>query len=91
MIQETVAFFKTQGKEVIYDAEHFFDGYLHNPEYALETLAAAHAGGADVLCLCDTNGGTFPQDVYQITKLVVEKFPVTIGIHAHNDSGDSCC
>lgn len=87
MIQETVAFFKTQGKEVIYDAEHFFDGYLHNPEYALETLAAAHAGGADVLCLCDTNGGTFPQDVYQITKLVVEKFPVTIGIHAHNDGG----
>lgn len=87
MIKETVAFFKSKDKEVVYDAEHFFDGYHSNPEYALKTLQAAYEGGADVLCLCDTNGGGFPQDVYEITKKVVEMFPVVVGIHAHNDGG----
>ncbi|HHT37176.1 MAG: citramalate synthase [Candidatus Wallacebacter cryptica] len=90
MIRETLQFFKERGREVIYDAEHFFDGYKHNPEYALQTLEAAVAGGASVLVLCDTNGGTFPMDVYEITKLVVKRFAgngVDVGIHAHNDGG----
>src|SRR5437763_9410435 len=61
LISETVAYLKEHGKEVIYDAEHFFDGYIHNREYALQTLAAAKGAGADVLCLCDTNGGTLTE------------------------------
>ncbi len=91
MIRETVAFFKSNGKEVVYDAEHFFDGYLNNPEYALTSIDAAVEGGADVICLCDTNGGTFPFEVHEITKLVVDRYAkkkhVKIGIHCHNDSG----
>lgn len=91
MIKETLAFFKAKGKEVVYDAEHFYDGYKHNPEYALTCLSAAVEGGADVLCLCDTNGGTFPSEIYEITKLVVDKFAangeVEVGIHCHNDGG----
>ena len=58
LISETVKYLKDHGKEVIYDAEHFFDGYFANPDYALQTLDAASNAGADVLCLCDTNGGT---------------------------------
>lgn len=90
MIQDTLQFFVTKGKEVIFDAEHFFDGYINNPEYAMQALQAAVAGGATVLTLCDTNGGTFPSDVYKITKAVVDKFAsdkITIGIHCHNDGG----
>ena len=88
MVEETVAFFKAQGKEVIFDAEHFFDGYQANPDYAMRVLAAAHKGGADSLALCDTNGGTMPFDVQKIVKLVVDTFSdVTIGIHCHNDCG----
>jgi 2-isopropylmalate synthase len=90
MIRETLQFFKDQGKEVIYDAEHFFDGYKANPEYALQTLEAAVEGGASALVLCDTNGGSFPSEVYDITRLVVERFAsesVAIGIHTHNDGG----
>src|SRR5690606_9892850 len=87
MISETVAFFKKRGKEVIYDAEHFFDGYKNNPEYALQTLQAAYDGGADCLVLCDTNGGCFPLEVFEVVKLVTEKFKTKIGIHAHNDCG----
>ncbi|MGD9679457.1 MAG: citramalate synthase, partial [Vulcanibacillus sp.] len=87
MIRETISYFKALNKEVIYDAEHFFDGYKGNMEYALETLQAAFEGGADSLVLCDTNGGTFPNEVYEITKMVSERFPISIGIHTHNDSG----
>jgi 2-isopropylmalate synthase len=87
MIAETVAYLKASGKEVVYDAEHFFDGYKANPDYALQTLEAAVQGGADCLCLCDTNGGTFPDDVYEATRLVAARFPVAVGIHAHDDSG----
>jgi 2-isopropylmalate synthase len=87
MISETLAFFKARGKEVIYDAEHFFDGYLANPDYAVKSLQAAVDGGADALVLCDTNGGTFPSEVAEIVKAMVEKFSVPIGIHAHNDCG----
>lgn len=88
MVKDTVAFFKANGKELIFDAEHFFDGYKANPSYALEVLSAAAESGADVLCLCDTNGGCFPDEIFDITKLVVEKFPnVRVGIHCHNDTG----
>lgn len=89
MIKDTIGFFKAKGKEVIFDAEHFFDGYKSNSEYALASLQAAVDGGADVLCLCDTNGGAFPNEIYEITALVCKKFnvpgKVDIGIHCHND------
>ena len=88
MIRETLAFFKARGKEVVYDAEHFFDGYKNNPQYALLSLQAAVDGGADCLVLCDTNGGTFPSEIAQIVQTVATRFaPTPIGIHAHNDSG----
>lgn len=87
-VRETVSFLKSRGKEVIFDAEHFFDGYRHNAAYAVRVLQAARDGGADVLVLCDTNGGTLPMRVYDIVKFVCEKFPgMRIGIHCHNDSG----
>jgi len=86
MIEDTCRFLKEHGKEVIYDAEHFFDGYRDSPEYALQTLEAATRGGADVLVLCDTNGGRLPHEVYEITSLVRNRFKVSIGIHTHNDS-----
>jgi len=87
MISDTIAFFKSRGKEVVFDAEHFFDGYRSNPEYAISSLKAAFDGGADCLCLCDTNGGTFPGDVFDITSRVVREFNTQIGIHCHNDNG----
>ncbi|HEY8419650.1 MAG TPA: citramalate synthase [Clostridia bacterium] len=87
MIRDTVSYLKSKGKRVIYDAEHFFDGYKADPEYAIETLKAACAGGAEILVLCDTNGGCFPHEIYDITKKVVELFKdVKIGIHCHNDT-----
>jgi 2-isopropylmalate synthase len=85
MIGDTLRYLKRQGKEVIYDAEHFFDGFKANPDYALATLQAAADAGADCLCLCDTNGGTFPEDVFAITQKVVARFRMPIGIHCHND------
>ncbi|MFP4697419.1 MAG: citramalate synthase [Eubacteriales bacterium] len=88
MIEDTISFFKEKGKEVIFDAEHFYDGYKANKEYALKALQAAVKGGADVLALCDTNGGCMPLEIYDITKVVSERFfDTTIGIHCHNDSG----
>ena len=87
MIHDTLAFFKARGKEVVYDAEHFFDGYKNNPEYAVKSLQAAVDGGADVLVLCDTNGGTFPSEVSAIVQKLAGLFSVPIGIHAHNDCG----
>ena len=88
MIAETCSFFLNKGKKVIFDAEHFYDGYKSNPSYALKALEAAVSGGAECLVLCDTNGGTFPQDIFEITKTVTEKMPdLKIGIHAHNDGG----
>ncbi len=87
MVEETCAFLKRHGVEVIFDAEHFFDGYKRNPEYAMKVLEAAVNGGADWIVPCDTNGGSLPHEVYEITKAVAERFPnVRIGIHAHNDS-----
>jgi len=87
MIRDTVAHLKAQGREVIYDAEHFFDGYKDNARYALRTLEAAMAGGADSLVLCDTNGGSLPHEIAGITQVVTEMSAVPIGIHAHNDGG----
>lgn len=87
MIRETLAYFKARGKEVIYDAEHFFDGYKNNPDYALKTLQAAIEGGADALVLCDTNGGAFPAEISEIVGAMAASFSVPIGIHAHNDCG----
>lgn len=86
MIKETVGFFKSKGKEVIFDAEHFFDGYKNNSEYALKTLKAALDGGADSLALCDTNGGMFPLEMTEIILVVKENFPdANLGVHCHND------
>lgn len=87
MIRDTIAFMKEQGKEAVFDAEHFFDGYKANPEYALASLEAAAEGGADWLVLCDTNGGAFPSEIYEIVKVVKERFSLSIGIHCHNDGG----
>ncbi len=86
LIADTVRFLKAHGREVVYDAEHFFDGYLANPSYALKTLEAAKKAGADVLCMCDTNGGTMPMQVTEIMALVRSRFDGVLGIHAHNDS-----
>jgi 2-isopropylmalate synthase len=84
---ESVEYVKRQGLEIIFDAEHFYDGYKKNPEYAMKVLAAAADAGADVLVLCDTNGGSLPSEVHEITKAVCEKFrPIPVGVHAHNDS-----
>jgi 2-isopropylmalate synthase len=87
MIYDTVKFFKDKGKEVVYDAEHFFDGYNANPEYAMKTLKAAVDAGAECLALCDTKGAGLPSEIYDLTKKVVETFGVAVGIHCHNDNG----
>ncbi|MEI6801962.1 MAG: citramalate synthase [Burkholderiales bacterium] len=86
MIGDTIRYLVGQGKEVVYDAEHFFDGYKADADYAMATLSAAAQAGASCLCLCDTNGGNFPDLIGHVTKLVVEHFPgCAIGIHCHND------
>ncbi|MBW4575038.1 MAG: citramalate synthase [Aphanothece sp. CMT-3BRIN-NPC111] len=88
MIQDTIEYLRSQGRRAIYDAEHWFDGYKYNPDYALKTLDCAIQAGAEWLVLCDTNGGTLPHEVSQIVRDVVEAtggaYP--IGIHTHNDS-----
>jgi len=86
IVEGTVRYLKRHGREVVYDAEHFFDGYTHNPEYALATIRAASDAGADVICLCDTNGGTLPGRLSAIVATVRSRLPGTLGIHAHNDS-----
>lgn len=86
LISETVKFLKDHGREVVYDAEHFFDGYTSNPEFAMRTLDAAKSSGADVLCLCDTNGGTLPARLVEVVAEVRRRFDGIIGIHTHNDS-----
>jgi 2-isopropylmalate synthase len=87
MIEETVRYLKSHGREVTYDAEHFFDGYKRNPEFAGRTLEAAVEGGADTIVLCDTNGGTMPGEVHSILSEVAGRLRVPVGIHAHNDCG----
>lgn len=87
MIRETVAYLKSHGREVFYDAEHFFDSWKEDPAYSLETLAAAKEGGADVLVLCDTNGGTLPHEIAAAVREVRAALQHPVGIHTHNDSG----
>lgn len=87
MIQDSVAFLKAAGRHVIYDAEHFFDGYKANSDYALKCVEAARQGGADVLVLCDTNGGSLPEEIRAIVGAVRDSLSHPLGIHVHNDSG----
>jgi len=87
MIGKSVAYFKAHGREVIYDAEHFFDGYKANPDYALATLQAAADAGADVLVLCETNGGALPWEVQEIVEAVASRISQPLGIHTHDDCG----
>ncbi len=87
MISDTVRFLKEHGRQVFFDAEHFFDGYKANPQYALATLEAAAAAGADLVVLCDTNGGLMPWELKTIMTAVKEKVEVPLGIHVHDDAG----
>ena len=87
LIESSVKYLVENGREVIYDAEHFFDGYADDLEYAVETLRAAAAGGAKCLVLCDTNGGRLPLEIQQGIKAAMSALPLPIGIHAHNDAG----
>ena len=88
MIRDSVAYLKAQAKEVVYDAEHFFDGYKKNPAYARKTVETALAAGADLIVLCDTNGGTLPHEITTVIQEVSGFVPLQrMGIHAHNDGG----
>ncbi|WP_040196989.1 citramalate synthase [Candidatus Soleaferrea massiliensis] len=87
MIYDTLHFFVENGKQVMFDAEHFFDGFKLNEEYAMQTLYTAQKAGASRIVLCDTRGGCFPEEIYNITKKVVDRLDVKIGIHCHNDMG----
>lgn len=89
MIADSVAFLVQEGREVIYDAEHFFDGWKANTEYARQTIVAAAEAGATLVALCDTNGGSLPEEIAEMTELArdaVTQFGVAVGIHCHNDS-----
>jgi 2-isopropylmalate synthase len=85
LIFKSIRFLKDQGRQIIYDAEHFFDGYNDDQDFALKMLKAAEAGGADIIVLCDTNGGSLPDEVYKITEKMIKNLSVPVGIHAHND------
>ncbi len=88
MIRDSVAYLTQQGREVIYDAEHFFDGWKQNPVYAAETIRTAAAAGAKLAVLCDTNGGSMPEEIAALTRQahdVVQEFGIGVGIHCHND------
>ena len=85
MIYDSARFLADHGKEVIFDAEHFFDGYKNNPDYALAAVGAAYDAGASTVCLCDTNGGAFPDEIESAVAAVRKAFGREVGIHAHND------
>ena len=85
MIQDSVRYVKAHGLEAGFDAEHFFDGYKHSPDYALQCLRAAAEAGADWICLCDTNGGALPDETVNAVKVVKKAVELPLGIHAHND------
>jgi 2-isopropylmalate synthase len=86
MIEDSIEYLKSKDREVIYDAEHFFDAYESNPEYTMETLKVAQAAGADCLVLCDTNGGTLPGGMHRIVETVKKQMKTPLGIHTHNDA-----
>lgn len=85
MIYDSVKFLKEHDLEVIFDAEHFFDGYKSNPEYAIATIKKAEEAGATCVALCDTNGGTLPHEIFEIVTHVVKELSIQVGIHCHND------
>src|SRR5262249_20366449 len=85
MIADSVAFGRAAGREVIYDAEHFFDGFRAHAAYALQTLRAAQDAGASVIVLCDTNGGTLPEEIAAAVEQARRALRVDVGIHCHND------
>lgn len=87
MIYESIEYLRNKGKKVFFDAEHFFDGYKANPEYAIKTLEVAENAGADTVILCDTKGGCFPWEIYNIVSKVKEKIKINVGIHTHDDQG----
>ena len=87
MISESIAYLKGLGREVVFDGEHFFDGYRLDPDYALATARAAAEAGADFVVLCDTNGGSLPDDVAEVVGAVKAEIDVPLGIHTHNDGG----
>ena len=87
MIGDSVRYLKSKGREVIFDAEHFYDGYKSDPDCALKTLAAAQDAGADCLVLCDTNGGSLCGEITKITAVAVRQASARVGFHGHNDSG----
>ncbi|MFT3916490.1 MAG: citramalate synthase [Anaeromyxobacteraceae bacterium] len=87
IIEESIAWLRRQGRRVIYDAEHFFDGFRADPAYAVATLQAAARGGAETLVLCDTNGGSLPWSLAEIVRAVREQVKTPLGVHCHDDSG----
>jgi 2-isopropylmalate synthase len=88
MIADSILLMTESGRDVVYDAEHFFDGYRENPDFALRTLLAAREAGAGCLVLCDTNGASMPEDIHEIVSTIKKNIPdVAIGIHCHNDAG----
>jgi 2-isopropylmalate synthase len=87
MIADTVAYLKKHGREVLYDAEHFFDSFKEDPEYSLKTIQAATDAGADLVVLCETNGGALPDFVAEVTRQSVARLGRPVGIHTHNDGG----
>jgi len=85
MIRETIAYLRSVGRDVIYDAEHFFDGWKANPDYARQTVRAAVEGGASLVVMCDTNGGSMPEEIAALTKEAAAAIEIPLGIHTHND------
>ncbi len=85
MIADSVRYLREAGREVIYDAEHFFDGWKLDPDYALKTVRAAAEAGASIVVMCDTNGGTMPEEIARITRDAIAGLSVPVGIHCHND------
>jgi len=86
MIEKTIEYLKRHGKTVFFDAEHFFDGYKNNRSYAMKVLNVAQDAGADLIVLCDTNGGGMPYEIYDIVRQATKKIDVRLGIHTHNDT-----
>lgn len=87
MISDTIEYLTAKGKKVFFDAEHYFDGYKENPDYALQTLKAAEKAGAEAVVLCDTNGGCFPDEIAEIVEKAVSSVQIPVAIHCHNDTG----
>jgi len=87
MIADTVRYLKSRGREVLYDAEHFFDSFREDPDYSLATIKAAKDAGADLVVLCETNGGAMPEFIYEVTQKAVTHLGCGVGIHTHNDGG----